>query len=78
MAKINLPPSTFVKAAWHNPKDKVLTIQLGNKVYQYGNIDRHKMYRARKELAAGGSVGKWYNRLVKGKHPVTGKVSAFE
>lgn len=79
MAKINLPQSSFVKNAWHNPKTDTLTVQLGQYVYQYGDVNRHKVYRARKEFEAGGSVGKWYNRLVKGKHPVTGKfVSPIE
>ena len=79
MAKIDLPPSAFVKAAWHNPKTNTLTVQLGQSMYQYTGVSRQKVWRAKQEFKNGGSAGKWYNRLVKGKHPVTGKfVSPIE
>lgn len=79
MAKIDLPPSAFVKAAWHNPKTNTLTVQLGQSMYQYDGVSRQKVWRAKQEFKNGGSAGKWYNRLVKGKHPVTGKfVSPIE
>lgn len=76
MAKIDLPKSAFVKSMNHNPKTNVLTVQLGNNVYQYEGVSRQKAWRAKQEFKNGGSAGKWYNRLVKGKHPVTGKLTS--
>lgn len=58
------PHSSFITFLAHDPHTKVLTVAIGANVYRYEGVSRQKFYRMRHS----DSLGRFYNRLIKGHH----------